>query len=165
MDNIKQSLCDNVDRLLASLIDIIPITLIVFGVFYLFFGFDVILTTYQNRGTNNEPTIQFIIERNKIRDISFLILIIYSIFMESSTMQGTFGKKLMGIRVVDLTGNKISLKKSTIRNLSKILSYLILGLGFAWILFDKNKQGWHDKIANTYVVKRTFVYNAAEEIE
>jgi uncharacterized RDD family membrane protein YckC len=34
-----------------------------------------------------------------------------------------------------------------------IISGLILDLGYLWILIDENKQGWHDKIADTYVVR------------
>ncbi len=62
----------------------------------------------------------------------------------------------MGIKVVDENGDKITLGKSLGRNTSKILSYSVISLGFIWILFDKKKQGWHDKINRTYVVNENY---------
>ncbi len=159
---IQQNLAERGKRLGAYLIDIIPIALIVFGVFYLFFGFDETLTEYLNRGSDIEPRIKFLQERNWIREISFLVWIIYCIVMESSETQGTLGKSAMGIKVVDENGNRMSLSKSIGRNLSKILSYLIIALGFIWILFDKKKQGWHDKISKTFVVNKNFSNQASD---
>jgi len=153
---IQQKLADRGKRLGAFLIDMIPIILIVFGVFYLFLGFDATLTEYLNRGTDVEPRIKFLRERNWIREISFIIWVIYCIVMEFSERQGTFGKSAMGIKVVDESGNRMTLSKSIGRNTSKILSYLVVSLGFLWILFDKKKQGWHDKINKTFVVNKNF---------
>jgi uncharacterized RDD family membrane protein YckC len=72
--------------------------------------------------------------------------------MESSVRQGSLGKSIMGIKVVDDHGSRMTLSRSIGRKQSKILSYFVISLGFLWILFDKKKQGWHDKINNTYVV-------------
>ncbi|MCL6558264.1 MAG: RDD family protein, partial [Firmicutes bacterium] len=36
--------------------------------------------------------------------------------------------------------------------IGKWISGLILGLGFLWILFDRDNQGWHDKLMSTYVI-------------
>lgn len=141
---------------MAYLIDVLPITLLVFGVFYLFLGFDETLDKYLNRGTEIEPRIKFMEQRNWIRDISLLIWIIYCIIFEASPKQGTIGKSLMEIKVVDNSGNRLTLYKSLARNLSKILSYSIIALGFIWILFDKKRQGWHDKLNNTYVVSNDY---------
>jgi uncharacterized RDD family membrane protein YckC len=158
MIEIENHLADREKRFWAYLIDIIPIALIVFGVFYLFLGFDEILERYQNRGNDIQPRIDFLKQRNWIREISFFIWMIYCIFMEASDKQGTFGKIAMGIKVVDENGIRMSLNKSFRRNISKILSYFVLSLGFIWILFDKKKQGWHDKI------NRTFVINEDQEV-
>jgi hypothetical protein len=130
--------------------------LIVFIIFLLFFDFDQTAKEYFDRGSNVAPRIKFLKERNLIRDISVLIWIVYCVFMESSEKQGTIGKSIMGIKVVDENGNRMELSKSLQRNLSKILSYAIVSLGFIWILFDKNKQGWHDKINKTFVVNKDF---------
>lgn len=154
--DIEENLAERGKRFGAYLIDIISITLFVFVVFYLFLDFDKTLTNYLNRGSEIEPRIQFLKERNWIRETSFIIWILYCIIMESSKYQGTFGKHIMGIKVIDENGTRLSFSKSIARNISKIVSYLILALGFLWILFDKKKQGWHDKLSKTFVVNKEF---------
>lgn len=156
MEDIKTHLADNGKRFIAYLIDALPIMLVVFGIFYLFFGFDETLDRYFNRGDDIQPRIDFLRQRNWIRDISFLTWIAYCVFMESSARQGTWGKSAMGIIVVDASGNRITLSRSFARNINKLLSLLVFSLGFIWILFDKNKQGWHDKLSKTYVVEKEF---------
>lgn len=67
----------------------------------------------------------------------------------------TPGKMLFGLQVRDAkTGQFISAPRALLRYFSYLISYLILCLGFIWAGFDKKKQGWHDKIAKTVVVKR-----------
>lgn len=83
-----------------------------------------------------------------------IIFITYYVLMESSKYQGTLGKIALGMKVVDKNGMRIDLSKAILRNLSKILSALILGIGYFMIIFDDRKQGLHDKIADTFVVKR-----------
>lgn len=79
--------------------------------------------------------------------------IAYYIGMECSKYQGTVGKKLLGLKVVDEEGKQITLGKSTIRYFSKILSS-ILYIGYIMIGITEKKQGLHDMIARTYVVRR-----------
>lgn len=78
---------------------------------------------------------------------------IYSIVMESSVRQGTWGKVLMGLKVSDEKGNPITFSRSLVRNLSKILSTATLGLGYLMGFFDKRQQCLHDRIAGTVVIK------------
>lgn len=78
---------------------------------------------------------------------------LYFIILESGSNQATYGKRFMKLRVVDEAGERISLGKATIRNLSKIISAFILLIGFIMIAFDSRKQGLHDKIAGTFVVQ------------
>ncbi len=62
-------------------------------------------------------------------------------------------KRLLGLRVIDAkTGEKPTLMQSVLRYLGYFISNLPMGLGFLWILFDKDKQAWHDKIAGTVVI-------------
>ncbi|MHA7129845.1 RDD family protein [Algoriphagus namhaensis] len=159
---IQKHLADRTGRLLAYLIDIVPIIAAVGLIFYFFFGFDEVLSAYLVRGEAVEPREAFLAQRSDIRDISFLIWVLYCIIMESSPRQGTFGKSAMGIKVVDSQGNRLSLAKSALRNISKILSLVIVFLGFVWILFDKKRQGWHDKIQNTFVVDKAFQIEGRE---
>ena len=79
---------------------------------------------------------------------------VYFAAMESSSSQATVGKIALGIQVTDLQGNRISFGKALGRNLAKILSALILYIGFIMAAFTAQKQGLHDMIAGTLVVKK-----------
>lgn len=68
--------------------------------------------------------------------------------------QATPGKMVVGIKVVDATnGNTMSVGQSIGRYLAYFVSLLPFGLGFIWIAFDSRKQGWHDKLAGTVVIR------------
>ncbi|MNY84055.1 RDD family protein [compost metagenome] len=68
----------------------------------------------------------------------------------------TPGKMAIKAQVVDAqTGHSISVGQAMLRYLGYFLAILPLGLGIFWVAFDSRKQGWHDKIAGTVVVKRT----------
>ena len=72
---------------------------------------------------------------------------------ESSKWQATIGKKMVGLKVTGEIGERISFGKANGRYWSKILSTLILGVGFLMVAFTEKKQGLHDKIAGTLVIK------------
>ena len=66
----------------------------------------------------------------------------------------TIGKMLFKIRVVDLDGMRPSLRTAFFREIPcKILAEFLLFIGFIWVAFDREKQGLHDKIVGTHVVK------------
>lgn len=68
--------------------------------------------------------------------------------------QATPGKMALSLRIVDATsGNKLSAGQCTWRYFAYFVSILPLCLGFIWVAFGKRKQGWHDKIAGTVVVR------------
>lgn len=68
--------------------------------------------------------------------------------------QATPGKAMLSLRVVDVdTGKTLSVGQAAARYVCYILSALPLFLGFIWVAFDRRKQGWHDKIAQTVVVR------------
>lgn len=70
--------------------------------------------------------------------------------------RATPGKMAVAAQVVDAkTGNTMSVGQSMLRYLGYFIAGLPLGLGIIWVAFDSRKQGWHDKIAGTVVVKRT----------
>jgi uncharacterized RDD family membrane protein YckC len=69
--------------------------------------------------------------------------------------QATPGKIAISARVVDAeTGGKASLVQLALRYLGYFVSLLPLGLGFLWVALDPRKQGWHDKLAGTLVVRQ-----------
>jgi uncharacterized RDD family membrane protein YckC len=84
--------------------------------------------------------------------ISTVVWWLYSALMESSAKQATLGKMALGIRVTDLDGNRIGFGKATGRHFAKILSALILGIGFLMAAFTEKKQALHDILAGTLVV-------------
>ena len=79
---------------------------------------------------------------------------LYYAFMESSANQATVGKIALGIKVTDLEGNRISFGRALGRSLAKIISAVILLIGYLMAAFTERKQALHDKIAGTLVVKR-----------
>lgn len=70
-----------------------------------------------------------------------------------STSGQTLGKTMLGLKVVDRAGSPLSTGKAVLRYLGYLISAAIFSLGFVWIAFDQKRQGWHDKIAGTYVVE------------
>jgi len=68
--------------------------------------------------------------------------------------QATPGKMLIGAKIVDAaTGGKPSTGQFIGRYLCYYLSSILLGLGFIWVGLDAKKQGWHDKLAGTVVIR------------
>jgi uncharacterized RDD family membrane protein YckC len=83
-----------------------------------------------------------------------IVAALYYILLESGEKQATFGKRMLGIYVVDEAGGRISLTRALIRYFSKYLSALVCFAGYIMALFTKNNQTLHDKIATTYVVNK-----------
>jgi uncharacterized RDD family membrane protein YckC len=86
--------------------------------------------------------------------LGIAIFWLYYAMMESSSKKATLGKMALNLEVLDVNGVKISFAKATVRHFSKIISGIILGIGFLMIAFDKKKQGLHDKIAGCIVTKK-----------
>lgn len=78
---------------------------------------------------------------------------LYYAFMESSKFQGTVGKILLGIKVVDMDYQKVSFARATGRYFGKILSGMILMIGYIMAGFTEKKQALHDILASCYVIK------------
>ncbi len=86
-----------------------------------------------------------------IINIGFAILWIWFWVKKAATP----GKMLFGLQILDAqTGNMLTVKQAILRYLGYIPSGIFLCLGYIWIGFDAKKQGWHDKIAKTVVVKK-----------
>jgi uncharacterized RDD family membrane protein YckC len=127
-------------RLLASAIDWFILT----GVFIFFMVIGLLL--------NSDKEAQLFII------IGFLLAIpvakiIYHIIMESSAKQATIGKGILGIKVCDINGERLSLAHSAGRNFAKILSVLTLFIGYLFAFFNSRQQCLHDMVAGTLVMK------------
>jgi len=85
--------------------------------------------------------------------LAFLLgLLVYHIGMwgwKGTTIGGT----ILGIRCYRTTGAPMDYGVATVRGISAIFSFLVLGLGFLWAGWDRENQSWHDKIAGTMVVR------------
>jgi uncharacterized RDD family membrane protein YckC len=79
---------------------------------------------------------------------------LYYSLLESSAWQATLGKKALGLEVTDLDGNRISFGRATGRFFAKIISGIILGIGYIMAGFTEKKQALHDILAGTLVIRR-----------
>jgi uncharacterized RDD family membrane protein YckC len=86
--------------------------------------------------------------------ISTIIFVLYYALMESSSRQASIGKMALGLIVTDENGARLDFSKALIRNLCKIISSMILFIGFIMAAFTQKKQALHDIIARTLVVKQ-----------
>jgi uncharacterized RDD family membrane protein YckC len=127
-------------RLGASIIDSIIIIVITLPTLYLIYGGDYF---------NSEEFIQ-----------GFSDVIISYVFPLLATILfwiykcATPGKIALSVKIVDAkTGNNPTVRQSIIRYLGYYVSLIPLGLGFLWIAWDAKKQGWHDKMAGTVVIR------------
>ena len=64
----------------------------------------------------------------------------------------TPGKSMLRIRVISVSGDTLDDRAALLRVLGYYLGQLSLGLGFVWAAFDREQQGWHDKLARSLVV-------------
>ncbi|MHB8488495.1 MAG: RDD family protein [Candidatus Dormibacteria bacterium] len=72
-----------------------------------------------------------------------------------SRFGGTLGQRMLGLHVVDAaTGRNIGIGRAVGRFVGYVISGIALYIGFIWVAFDPQKQGWHDKIASTFVVRK-----------
>ena len=85
--------------------------------------------------------------------LSILAAIAYFTYFEGGPTGQTIGKKALGIRVIDLaTGGPIGNSRAFIRYIGRFVSTIVFLLGYLWMLWDPEKQTWHDKFAGSVVV-------------
>jgi uncharacterized RDD family membrane protein YckC len=102
-------------------------------------------------GNNQNPELMLGLNGG-LNMVSLVVTWLYSSLLESSSWQGTVGKKLIGLRVTDLDGRRISFGRATGRHFGKILSGLICLVGFIMAAFTEKHQALHDQIAGTLVL-------------
>ena len=88
----------------------------------------------------------------------FLIVLVlswlYYALLESSSWQGTLGKKALGLEVTDLAGSRISFGRATGRYFARWISVMTVGIGYIMAGFTEKKQALHDIIAGTLVIRK-----------
>lgn len=134
-------------RVAAYLVDALLLSLIFLPLGFVL-GFVIALSN--GSGSDNEPA--FALVGEVLRLFSVVTGWLYFAWLESSSWQATVGKRVCGLRVTDLNGNRISFGKATGRYFAKILSGIILFIGFIMIAFSDKKQGLHDQLAGTLVL-------------
>jgi len=86
--------------------------------------------------------------------ITLVIFWLYFTLMESSRLQATVGKMALGLRVTNRQGERLGFGRATGRFFGKIVSALILYVGFMMAAWTERKQGLHDMLADTLVVRK-----------
>ena len=152
------------DRVFAAGIDIILLTLLLFRPFFwiasMLLGEERAIPFYMMHMQTSPATVQAMINSpgywtdwtiNSLMQM-VIIGIIFILSWHYSSM--TPGKWLLRMRIVDAdTGTRPSDRQFILRFIGSILASLPLFLGFIGIIFDKKKRGWHDKMADTVVIK------------
>jgi uncharacterized RDD family membrane protein YckC len=95
--------------------------------------------------------------------VSMLVAVAYFVIFWATSGQ-TPGKMAMGIKVIGADGTPVTWGQAILRYIGYIISGIVAALGFIWIAFDSKRQGWHDKIAKTYVVHKETQFSAGESI-
>ncbi len=133
-------------RALAIIIDVglivVAVLIVTLGSFFLYFG--KLDPSKSANGSGFETLGQLI--------TSSIFWIYFTIF-ESSRMQSTLGKKICGLRVTDLSGNRISFARANGRYFAKTLSFAVYLVGFSVAAVTRRKQGWHDMISDCLVLR------------
>jgi len=131
-------------RLLAGLIDAVFMVFLNF-ILIIVIGVLALLFTSTNP---NEP-----VPLSRLAAITGIILSLAYFAVSWMRSGQTMGKMTLGLKVVNEGGGKLSLGQALLRYVGYIISSLGASLGFLWIAYDGRHQGWHDKIAKTYVVE------------
>jgi uncharacterized RDD family membrane protein YckC len=140
-------------RIIAFFIDFALIYLILFAFINLNDGFRTLIAQH-NRNMDDVSLLKQIMRINDIiKFTTFIVWILLGAIMDSTKIQGTLGKLIVQIKVVDSNGDKISLQKAIARNLYKTISSIFF-LGFIFIAIDNKHQGFHDKMVKTFIVEK-----------
>jgi uncharacterized RDD family membrane protein YckC len=134
-------------RVVAYLIDGILLN-IAFGIIGAIVGVSMIPVD----PTNTDPMVGME-HMGRFQLVALVVTWLYFALMESSPRGATVGKMVLGLRVVDEQGNRISFARATGRFFAKFVSTIILMIGYLMVAFTERKRGLHDMIAGTLVIK------------
>jgi len=86
--------------------------------------------------------------------IELIVSLGYFVYFWSASGGGqTVGMRALKIKVVKTDGSQLDYGGAVLRYVGLLVSFIVIFIGVIWVAFDPNKQGWHDKIASTYVVR------------
>ena len=138
-------------RLVAYIIDAMILGIVGIGAFFPLFRANIHAFTAENPWEVYTSVSRPLLA---IRLLALMLSWIYYASMESSTWQATLGKKILGLKVTDLAGNRITFARASGRFFGKILSGMILGIGFLMAGFTARKQALHDILAGCLVLRQ-----------
>jgi uncharacterized RDD family membrane protein YckC len=132
-------------RLAAALLDVLALYMPVgFALFLV-----MVVTKLANARKGYDPAVMFLMA-------SPMVLIagawLYFAVMESSPWQATLGKKLLGLYVTDIHGQRLTFGRATGRTLAKYLSVMTAGIGYLVCGVTERKQALHDVVAKYLVL-------------
>ena len=147
-------------RVAAYLADGIILTVLL-GIIYtlavLLLDFSLFMTLYMNPAQANESNIkQFMLQALALNLLGNTGMWLYYALFEASRLQGTPGRLLLGMKVTDKNGNRISFGRATGRHFAKFISSFILCIGYIMVAFTEKKRGLHDMIAGTLVIRPNY---------
>lgn len=143
-------------RFLAHLVDHIILGAVAAPLFFVMV-LPTILRIAQQADRDQEPSPELII--TIVSSVFVYIALafvgqwLYEALLTSSSWQGTIGKKILRLKVVDEAGNRIGFGRATGRFFAKILSSMFFCIGFIMIGFTERKTGLHDMLAGTRVLR------------
>ena len=132
------------DGLFVGLIGCIP-NVIVIGIMTM---------TAANADNPNDAQAASLLGNVCINIIGFVVGAIYYVTLDASAKQGTWGKQIVGLKVTDLEGRRISVGRAIGRFFARYLSVCTCGIGFLLPLFTQKKQTLHDLICGCLVLNK-----------
>lgn len=85
--------------------------------------------------------------------VGFIVGLVYNWYFWTQNNGQTPAKSVLGIRVVDKSGGSVNSLQAIVRYIGYYINTFLLFVGWLWAIVDSEKQGLHDKLAGTYVVK------------
>lgn len=138
---IQERRASSIQRLAASFLDLLLITLVYLLLYWIL---NQILNTFKVKG--------IIFDISQIITVYILFFYGYHFLFDASNFQGTVGKRLLGLRVINAQAGKLTVPQSLFRNLLRLASILPLGAGLWVQFFRKDNLSFHDWLSKTQVV-------------
>jgi uncharacterized RDD family membrane protein YckC len=133
---------------LAVVIGAITVVGIVVSLLLNFFRLDELIDTILASDNVLGDILRLVAFLGSVAFISFSYFVLIWTFTAGQSM----GKALVGVRIVPTDGSRLTVWRAIIRYFAFLLSALVLFLGLLWVLVSDSRQGWHDKIARTFVI-------------
>ena len=139
-------------RVLANLLDGVILSAVITPIFLIFL-LPMIIKAANQANADQAPPPELFIAIFAMIPLIWIGSWLYESLLTSSSWQGTIGKRILRLKVTDQAGNRVSFGRATGRFFGKILSGMIMNVGYIMVAFTERKQGLHDIIAGTVVTR------------